>query len=84
MKTLGLALLIALLSAAPAWPADDDAQVALVGRVIYLDVNDGIVIGSFPTGQRVINMDRRELQRYILGDEIRLDSLGRPLPPRGR
>ncbi len=78
---LGLAVLLALLAIAPASAADDD-----VGRIVLIDAFDGILVVDFPTGRRVVNVDRRESYRFALGQEIRLDPLGAPVPvgsPRG-
>ena len=78
---LGQAALLALLTIAPASAADDS-----VGRIVLIDAFDGILVVDFPTGRRVVNVDRRDSYRYWLGQEIRLDQRGGPVPvgsPRG-
>ena len=77
---LGLVVLVALLVAAPASAADNRAEAAAVGRVAFTDAYEGIVIADFPSGRRIVSMDPREVQQYIPGDAIRIDSFGRPLP----
>jgi len=59
------------------WPAP---QVADVGRVEFKDINEGYIVATFPRGPVIIAMDKREMGHYIPGDEIRIDSFGRPLP----
>jgi hypothetical protein len=78
---LGLAVLLALLAVVPASAADDS-----VGRIVLIDAFDGILVVDFPTGRRVVNVDRRESYRFALGQEIQLDQRGAPVPvgsPRG-
>jgi hypothetical protein len=53
-----------------------------VGRIAYIEVYDGYLVAEFPEGRRTISMDMRELSYYRPGDEIRVDQVGRPLPPR--
>ncbi len=54
---------------------------ATAGRIAFIDGTEGIVTADFPTGRMVIGMDKRELWHYAPGDEIWIDSYGRPLPP---
>ncbi|HEU5322097.1 MAG TPA: hypothetical protein VFX28_14940 [Methylomirabilota bacterium] len=53
---------------------------AAVGLVVEVDNQEGFVIARFSTGQTLIGVDKREMGRYRPGDEIRVDSFGRPLP----
>ena len=59
----------------------DDSRVAAVGRITDLDTNHGYAIVEFPNGRMFVNMDKREMGRFIVGDELRVDTFGRPLPP---
>jgi len=77
---LGSALSGCTLSAAE----PDDARVAAVGRITDIDPHHGYAIVEFPTGRWFVNMDKRELGRFTVGDELRIDSFGRPLPPQPR
>lgn len=56
------------------------SAVADVGRVEFQVVNEGYIVASFPSGSRIIAMDKLEMSRYAPGDEIRIDSFGRTLP----
>lgn len=79
MKTsLALALLIAALVAAPAHSAEDVG----VGLIVLVDTYDGFLLVDFPTGRRLVSVDRREAQRYLPGERIRLDPRGHPVPLR--
>ena len=81
-RALGVAL-IALAAAgcgALAAPPADESRVAAVGRIADMDVNHGYVIAEFPTGRMFVTMDKREMGRYRVGDALRVDSFGRPLP----
>jgi hypothetical protein len=60
----------------------DDARVAAVGRIVDLDPNHGYAIVQFPTHRMFVTMDKREMGKFIVGDEMRVDTFGRPLPPR--
>ena len=55
-------------------------QVAAVGKVIFLDFAEGFIVADFDGRQMVVGMDKREMGSYAAGDEIRIDSAGRPLP----
>ena len=79
-----LMVLGAPLMAACAATPDDDARVAAVGRVADIDVNHGYLIAEFPNGRMFVSIDKRDLGKFIIGDEIRVDNFNRPLPPRPR
>jgi hypothetical protein len=65
----------------PTAAAQDDARVAAVGRIVDLDGNHGYAIVEFPNGRMFVTMDKRDMGKFIVGDELRIDSFGRPLPP---
>jgi hypothetical protein len=70
------------LGAGPALAAEDPtSREAAVGRVVGIEVKHGYLIAEFPSGRMFVGMDKRELGRYIVGDQIRIDTFGRPLPP---
>ena len=80
---LAVLLVSACLLGACAAPAADVAasREAAVGRVAGIEVNHGYLIAEFPDGRRMnVAGDKRELGWYIVGDPIRIDSFGRPLP----
>ena len=84
-SVLRVALVLALLGAAgvgPAMAAQHDRQEAAVGRIVFLEANHGFAVVDFPNGRMNVIMDKREMGQYIAGDEIRIDSFGRPLPRR--
>jgi hypothetical protein len=62
--------------------SSDDARVAAVGRVVDIDPNHGYAIVKFPTHTMFVTLDKRDLGKFIVGDEMRVDSFGRALPPR--
>jgi hypothetical protein len=62
----------------------DESRVAAVGRITDIDANHGFAIVEFPTGRMFVHFDKREIGRYIVGDDLRVDSFGRPLPPQPR
>ena len=81
-----LLLLVGVLSvvgcAALAPGPSDEGRVAAVGRITDMDANHGYAIVEFPNGNRMfVTMDKRDMGHYIVGDELRIDSFGRPLPP---
>jgi hypothetical protein len=80
LVVLGAASLAACAATVP----DDEARVAAVGRVVDIDVNHGYLIADFGGGRMFITVDKRDLGKFIVGDEIRVDAFGRPLPPRPR
>lgn len=71
-----------MLGACASAPIDDSARVAAVGRISDIEVLHGYAIVEFPNGRMNVSMDKRELEQYRVGDEIRIDSYGRPLPRR--
>jgi hypothetical protein len=82
LRLLLLAGAFVLGACAPATTVDDTSRVAAVGRISDIEVLHGYAIVEFPTGRMNVSMDKRELERYRVGDELRIDSYGRPLPPR--
>ena len=85
LARLALFVLLPLCLAACALTApapSDDARVAAVGRIVDIDANHGFAIVEFPTHRMFITLDKRDLGKFIVGDEMRVDSFGRPLPPR--
>jgi len=80
MTRLFLVLVLIAIAAGPVFAAEQPA--ADVGRIYIIDGNEGFVIAEFPNGQRLINVDKRHLWLYRVGDEIRVDTFGRPLLPR--
>jgi len=81
-SAVGLVVVAALLAAGCGMATAQERQQAAVGRIVDIDVYDGIVIAEFPGGRRQVTIDMRELSYYRPGDEIRIDQAGRPLPPR--
>ena len=59
---------------------DPTSREVAVGRVVEIEGRRSYLVAEFPSGRLTIAMDRRELGRYLLGDLIRIDSFGRPLP----
>ena len=83
LRLAGLLVLLAsgFLGGGPALAAEDPtSREAAVGRVADIDVKRGYLIAEFPNGRMFVGMDKRELGRYIVGDQIRIDTFGRPLP----
>ena len=80
-RALALALLALAVAgcALAAAPPPDMSRVAAVGRIVDLDNNHGYAIVEFPNGRMFVSMDKREMDRYRVGDELRIDSFGRPL-----
>jgi uncharacterized lipoprotein YajG len=77
-----LPLAAALVLAACAMPAatvDDTSRVAAVGRISDIEVQHGYLVVEFPNGRMNVSVDKRALERYRVGDELRIDSYGRPL-----
>lgn len=84
-RSLRLVLLgsaLALGACAPVATEEPTSRAAAVGRVEGIEVQHGYLIAVFPSGRMNVSMDKRQLQWYIVGDEIRIDSYGRPLPRR--
>jgi hypothetical protein len=61
---------------------DDTSRVAAVGRISDIEVQHGYATVEFPNGRMNVSMDKRELEQYRIGDQLRIDSYGRPLPRR--
>ena len=82
LARLPLLLASACLLGACAAPGADvpTSREAAVGRVVGIEVNHGYLIAEFPNGRMNVAADKRELGWYIVGDQIRIDSFGRPLP----
>ena len=80
---LRVALVLGLLGAGvgPAPAAQHDGQQAAVGRITDIDGNHGYVIAEFPNGRMFVSIEKRDIGKYIVGDDLRIDSFGRPLPP---
>jgi hypothetical protein len=76
---LRTAAAVVLLTAgcAGAVAAQDDFTV---GRIVDMEPNHGYVVVQFANGRMNVTMDKRNMGQYIVGDEIRIDSFGRPLP----
>ena len=83
-RSLRVALMLVLLDAGPALAAQHDRQEAAVGRIVDLDANHGYVIVEFPNGRTFVSMDKRDMGKYVVGDDLRIESFGRPLPPQPR
>jgi hypothetical protein len=82
-KSVAGVLLAGLLGgcALTAVPADD-SRTAAVGRILDLETNHGFAIVEFPEGRRMsVHLGMRDLDKYTVGDDLRIDSYGRPLPP---
>ena len=60
---------------------DDDSRTAAVGRIVDLDANHGFAIVEFPERRMFVHIGKRDLDKYLVGDDLRIDSDGRPLPP---
>jgi hypothetical protein len=52
-----------------------------VGRIVDFEPFHGYVVVEFQNGRMNVSMDQRQMGQYSIGDEIRVDSFGRPLPP---
>ena len=62
----------------------DDSRTAAVGRIVDLDANHGYAIVEFPDRRMFVHLGKRDLDKYLVGDDLRIDSYGRPLPPQPR
>jgi hypothetical protein len=62
----------------------DDSRTAAVGRIVDLDANHGFAIVEFPERRMFVHLGKRDMDKYLIGDDLRIDSYGRPLPPRPR
>jgi hypothetical protein len=74
MTRLALGLLLLVVAAPLVLAAEPPTEV---GQIYVIDANKGFIIAEFPSGRRLINVDQRNLWRYQVGGEIRLDSFGR-------
>ena len=83
---LRFALVLVLLSAGvgPALGAQHDRQEAAVGHIVDIDAHHGYVIAEFTNGRMFVSIDKRAIDQYRIGDDLRIDSFGRPLPRLGR
>jgi hypothetical protein len=59
----------------------DDSRTAAVGRIVDLDANHGYAIVEFPDRRMFVHLGKRDMDKYLVGDDLRIDSFGRPLPP---
>ena len=83
LLSLGAALALGACGSATATATvDDTSRVAAVGRISDIEAQHGYAIVEFPNGRMNVSMDKRELEQYRIGDQLRIDSYGRPLPRR--
>ncbi len=83
LRLLSLGAALALGACASTFATvDDTSRVAAVGRISDIEVLHGYAIVEFPNGRMNVSMDKRELEQYRIGDQLRIDSYGRPLPRR--
>jgi hypothetical protein len=75
---LGAALLLAA-CAMPTAPVIDKSRVAAVGRITDIEVQHSYLVVQFPNGPMNVSIDKRALERYRVGEELYIDSYGRPL-----
>ena len=75
---LGVVFILAA-CAMPATTVDDTSRVAAVGRISDIEVQHSYLVVQFPNGPMNVSVDKRALERYRIGDELRIDSYGRPL-----
>jgi hypothetical protein len=76
---LALAALTLTGCAVPAAAPVDPSRVAAVGRITDIEVQHGYLIVEFPNGRMNVSVDKRWLERYRVGDQLAIDSYGRPL-----
>jgi hypothetical protein len=60
---------------------EDDSRTAAVGRIVDMDANHGYAIVEFPERRMFVHLGKRDMDKYLVGDDLRVDSFGRPLPP---
>jgi hypothetical protein len=77
----GGALVGALAGCALNGAGPDDSRTAAVGRIVDLDANHGYAIVEFPDRRMFVHLGKRDMDKYLVGDDLRIDSFGRPLPP---
>jgi len=75
---LGVTLMLAA-CATPVAPVVDKSRVAAVGRITDIEVQHGYLVVRFPNGPMNVSIDKRALEHYRVGDELYIDSYGRPL-----
>jgi hypothetical protein len=46
-----------------------------------MDANHGYAIVEFPDRRMFVHLGKRDMDKYLVGDDLRIDSFGRPLPP---
>ena len=78
---VGSALLGAVAGCALTGAGGDDSRTAAVGRIVDIDTNHGYAIVEFPERRMFVHLGKRDLDKYLVGDDLRVDSFGRPLPP---
>ena len=78
---VGCAAVLAGCAALSSPPASSEAPAdAVVGRIITIDDFHSYAVVDWDGGRSAINIDRRELTWYRIGDQILLDRALRPLP----
>jgi len=78
---VGGALVGALAGCALNGAGPDDSRTAAVGRIVDMDANHGYAIVEFPDRRMFVHLGKRDMDKYLIGDDLRIDSFGRPLPP---
>ena len=78
---VGSALVGAVAGCALTDAGPDDSRTAAVGRIVDIDTNHGYAIVEFPERRMFVHLGKRDLDKYLVGDDLRVDSFGRPLPP---
>lgn len=78
---LAVPFVLAACASAMTPSAEIRPPAAAVGRITDIEVQHGYVVAEFPNGRMNVSMDKRALNYYRIGDEIRIDSYGRPLGP---
>ena len=78
---VGGALLGAAAGCALNGAGGDDSRTAAVGRIVDLETNHGFAVVEFPDRRMSVHLSKRDLDKYRVGDDLRIDSYGRPLPP---
>jgi hypothetical protein len=78
---VGSALVGAVAGCALTGAGPDDSRTAAVGRIVDMDANHGYAIVEFPDRRMFVHLGKRDMDKYLIGDDLRIDSFGRPLPP---
>jgi hypothetical protein len=81
MVLVGGALVGAVAGCGLAASGVDDSRTAAVGRIVDIDTNHGYAIVEFPDRRMFVHLGSRGMDKYFVGDDLRIDSYGRPLPP---